>query len=133
MIHVAACNCGELTVTCEDEPARVSMCHCIACQRRTGSVFSTQAWFKQQQISTISGQSLEFTRKADSGGSLTFHFCPKCGSTLYWEAELFPGMIAVAVGAFADSAFPAPTHSVWERRRHPWVVFLSDPAVQRAD
>jgi hypothetical protein len=42
-------------------------------------------------------------------------------SHIYWEAEGFPGLIAVAVGSFADPAFPAPAHSVCERRRHHWV------------
>jgi hypothetical protein len=33
-----------------------------------------------------------------------------------------PGMIAVPVGALADPAFPSPTVSVWEDRRHRWVA-----------
>ncbi|MFN2470768.1 MAG: aldehyde-activating protein, partial [Gaiellaceae bacterium] len=34
----AACSCGQLRLTVEGEPVRVSICHCLACQRRTGSV-----------------------------------------------------------------------------------------------
>ena len=58
---------------------------------------------------------------ADSGYGITFHFCPDCGTTVYWEPARFPDTIAVAVGAFADPGFPAPRHSVYERHRHPWV------------
>lgn len=32
------CSCGKLQVVCEGEPVRISMCHCLACQRRTGAV-----------------------------------------------------------------------------------------------
>jgi hypothetical protein len=95
-------------------------------------VFSTQAWFSAQQISDISGRSTEFTRVSDRGKSVTFHFCPSCGSTVYWQAESVPGLIAVAVGAFADSEFPAPSYSVWERRRHEWVAMPDDADLQRS-
>ena len=32
----------------------------------------------------------------------------------------------VAVGAFADPDFPAPAVSVWEERKHSWVVVPED-------
>ena len=94
----AACNCGQLHLTCEGEPVRISMCHCLECQRRTGGVFSNQAWFQRQQIVDIAGTSTRFMRSSDSGHSVTFRFCPVCGSTVYWEAERFADWIAVAVG-----------------------------------
>jgi hypothetical protein len=45
IIRHAACNCGQLHLTIESEPSRVAMCHCLACQRRTGAVISNQARF----------------------------------------------------------------------------------------
>jgi hypothetical protein len=129
----AACSCGQLQLTCEGDPVRVSMCHCLECQRRTGGIFGNQARFEVQQIKQISGSSTTFVRRADSGGLVTFRFCPVCGSTVYWEAESFPGLIAVAIGAFADPGFPAPNHSVFERRRHHWVEALGGDTMQRSN
>jgi hypothetical protein len=37
--RIASCSCGQLHLTCTGEPGRVSMCHCLECQKRTGSVF----------------------------------------------------------------------------------------------
>jgi hypothetical protein len=108
------------------------MCHCLECQRRTGGVFSNQAWFPRHQVTHIAGSSTQFVRSSDSGNSVAFRFCPVCGSTVYWEAEGFPDLIAVAVGSFADPVFPAPKHSVWERRRHHWVDIRSDTPIQHA-
>src|SRR5215470_2784858 len=125
----AACSCGQLLITCDGEPVRVSMCHCLECQRRTGSVFSNQAWFDREQIVSTLGASTEFVRSSDAGNSVIFRFCPICGSTVYWEAEGFPALVAVAVGSFADPAFPSPTHSVWEKRRHHWLKLCFDPPV----
>jgi len=129
----ASCQCGQLALTCDGEPVRISMCHCICCQQRTGSVFGVQARFPRDQITSIDGRSTAFTRTADSGNSVTSHFCSQCGSTVYWELGGFPDVIAVAVGAFADPGFPAPRHSVFERSRHAWSAALADEAVERLD
>jgi hypothetical protein len=72
---------------------------------------------------TPQGRASTYRRPSDSGFSVTFHFCPDCGSTVFWEPTRKPESIAVAVGAFADPSFPAPTQSVWNERRHPWVSF----------
>lgn len=105
------------------------MCHCLACQQRTGSVFGTQARYPRSQIS-VAGTASRFERVGDSGGHITFHFCPTCGSTIYWEPDGLPDFVVVAVGAFADRNFPAPTVSVYEARQHSWVV---TPDVEHMD
>lgn len=70
------------------------------------------------------GRTRSFKRSSDSGHPITFHFCPDCGSTVFWEPERKPGSVAVAVGCFADPSFPAPAQAVWNERRHPWVPAL---------
>jgi hypothetical protein len=45
MTRRAACSCGQLRLEIEGEPSRVSMCHCMECQRRTGAVI-TAAWLR---------------------------------------------------------------------------------------
>jgi hypothetical protein len=103
-----------------DDPIRVSVCHCLACQRRTGSVFGAQARFAKQSVA-INGQSKAFVRVGDSGKCATFHFCADCGSTVYYMLEGQEDVVAIPVGAFADPQFPAPTRSVYEARMHAWV------------
>src|SRR5262245_66298510 len=44
-----ACSCGQLHLTIEGESSRISMCHCLACQRRTGAVMSNQARFHRDE------------------------------------------------------------------------------------
>ena len=126
----AACSCGQLQLTIEGEPVRISLCHCLECQRRTGAVISNQARFPRGQVAFV-GHSTAWRRTAESGNVLTFHFCPTCGSTVYWENEGFPGIVAVAIGNFADPSFPAPTIAVWEESRHPWVALPSDTPPKR--
>lgn len=97
------------------------MCHCFACQKRTGSVFAAQARFATENV-VIDGRSTTYVRIGDEGNRVRFHFCPDCGSTVYYQTEDAPELIAVTVGAFADPTFPAPVFSVYEDRKHPWVA-----------
>src|ERR1700749_818303 len=101
MTRHAACSCGQLRLEIEGEPSRVSMCHCLECQRRTGAVISNQARFRTDQV-TVAGKSTTWKRTAESGSTVAFNFCPTCGSTVYWESESFPGLIVVAIGSFGD-------------------------------
>jgi hypothetical protein len=116
--RIAACSCGQLQAHVTAEPIRVSVCHCLACQRRTGSVFGAQARFPEAAV-TVSGRAQPFVRVGDEGTRITFHFCPDCGATVYYT--LMEGFVAIPVGAFADPSFPAPTFSIYEDRMHPWV------------
>lgn len=117
----AACACGALTADCAGEPTRVSVCHCRECQRRTGSAFGVACFYPVEAVS-LNGASHSYTRGSDSGHALTFHFCPTCGATVWWAPQRTPGRIAVALGAFADPAFPAPDKEVYEDHRHPWIA-----------
>jgi hypothetical protein len=107
------------------------MCHCLECQRRTGAPFGAQLRFRREQVS-IAGASTEYTRRADSGNSVTFHFCPRCGSTVYWEPSGYPEYVTVALGAFADPSLPQPRISVWEQTRHPWTEHIADCAMEHS-
>ena len=118
--RIASCSCGQLTVTTSDDPVRVGVCHCLACQRRTGSVFGAQARFRKEEVE-LSGQANQYVRVGDEGGKTTFSFCPNCGATVYYSSEGREGFIAIPVGAFAEPDFPAPTISVYEEHMHSWV------------
>ena len=119
--RTASCSCGQLTAVASGEPVRISICHCLACQRRTGGVFSAQARFRRDSVE-IQGESSTYVRVGDSGGRATFHFCPTCGVTVYYIAAGMEEFVAIPVGTFADPGFPPPTYSVYEERKHSWVV-----------
>jgi hypothetical protein len=123
--RLASCSCGQLSAQVSGEPVRVSICHCLACQRRTGSPFGQQARFAREAV-VLQGSSTTYVRVGDEGTQIHFHFCPQCGATVYYEAEWMEGFVAIPVGAFADTAFPGPNISVYEDRKHAWVVVPPD-------
>jgi len=138
----ASCNCGQLTVTTKGpDPDRVVMCNCFLCQKQTGSPFSVQARFPNEQVK-IEGKSKAWTfdgatplpyRTCSSSNGITnsppdvvtSHFCPECGSTVYYFRKSDPARTGIRVGAFADPTFPPPMGSGLEQYAHPWTKNIS--------
>jgi hypothetical protein len=121
----AECQCGELTVELPGPAPAVVACHCIACQRRSGSPFGVLAYYLADQLA-ITGGATRFERRTDEGNLFETFFCQTCGSTVYARTSKHPTLIGVAVGAIADPDFPAPARSVWEQSMHKWVTMPSE-------
>jgi hypothetical protein len=119
MERTAQCHCGQLKAIAAGEPERVYVCHCKACQRRTGTAFHLGTRWRKEQV-RIEGEHKVFERLADSGFRIRFHFCPTCGSNVFWEGDKTPEFCGIAAGNFADPGLPPPTASVWEESMHPW-------------
>ncbi len=122
MARIALCCCGSLRAETIGEPALVAACHCLECQRRTGSPVGVSAYFAKQQVRT-EGTSKVYVRGSDSGRKIEFHFCPTCGATLFWNAEFVPELLGIAFGAFAEGSMPPPSVSLWEATWHCRVTF----------
>jgi hypothetical protein len=118
--RTAQCGCGRLRVTVAGDPIFIGRCHCDFCQKRTGSLFSDGAYYAREQHVEIDGDvktynGLEVDGVGRVGGkSVTYHFCPTCGSTVYWTGV----HLAVAVGNFVDPDFPAPAIETQTKWRH---------------
>ncbi len=138
--RTASCNCGQLRVTCVGpDPDRISLCHCNLCQKQSGSAFAIQARFPREQV-TIEGKSttwkfpiagekpVSFENCASQGA--TFHFCPVCGSTVYYTADADAARIGIKIGTFADPTFPAPKITGFEKYRHPWALNVEGLGMQ---
>ena len=104
---------------------RVSVCHCHACQRRSGSAFAAQVRFDASKV-TVTGERRRYDQAGDTGAIARFDFCPTCGVTIAYRTEGEPDLIAIPLGAFASTDFPAPAYSVYETRKHPWVVIAGE-------
>jgi hypothetical protein len=124
--RTASCRCGQLRATVTGDPVRVSACHCLNCKKRSGSAFAVQARWPSAQVQ-IEGTSKTFVKVADSGNRATFHFCPDCGSDVYYAIDgKFDDLVAIPLGAFDDPYFATPGFSVWEKRKHDWVELVGD-------
>jgi len=128
--RTAECACGRVKVTVQGEPLAVLLCHCDACQKRSGSVFAVNAQFAPDQVVEMSGATKTFNGLeidgvgvAGSDIGLEFHFCPTCGSTVYRTMEGDPPpFFAIGVGNFVEPEFAAPAVETYTSMRHHWVT-----------
>ena len=120
-IRVAHCSCGQLRAKTAGEPLIVITCFCQECQRRTASAFGISTYWMRESVE-LSGSATSYVREGQSGRKVTYHFCPTCGSSVYWELpDRRPGQLGISSGSFFDLDFPAPSMSVWERSRPHWI------------
>jgi hypothetical protein len=99
--RTASCSCGQLRIDVQGEPRNVGLCHCLACQQRTGSVFAALDAFAAPY--KVFGTATEYVRTGDQGAKFRFRFCPVCGTSVFHAEEGHEhASVGVAVGAFAD-------------------------------
>ena len=108
--RIAICSCVGLSIATRGEPAKISACHCDACQKRAGSAFSVAVFFDRDRTA-VSSASGCYARRGDSGQPVDFHFCPTCASTVFWYAAFRPQWVGVAIGCFDDKTLQ-PTQAI---------------------
>jgi hypothetical protein len=95
-------------------------CHCRDCQRATGSAFATFCFVPDASFRSESGEAAGFTRKGESGRGVTRFFCRECGSQLYSEIEMMPGVRFVKSGSLDDASWLEPSAAFWCGSAQPW-------------
>jgi hypothetical protein len=71
----ARCQCGALSATiAQDADAMTVLCHCLDCQRRSGSPFGVMAYFPADAV-VIEGEATRYERRTDGGNTFTNGFC----------------------------------------------------------
>ena len=117
---VARCGCGQLKFTVEGEPSMATICHCLDCQRRTGTSHQISAWYENQQVIAQAGE-FKIAERVTAGGLVRSELCPKCGTTVSWTSSFTAHARGFATGCFADPQFPAPKMEFYTCRRHHWM------------
>ena len=122
MTRKAECCCGACVVEVSAEPALHGVCNCNNCKKRTGSAFGVSAYFWDEDVRIVSDNT-EIYALANEHGQQERHFCRVCGTTLYWQVEIFKGMTGVAGGCFADNPLPDPTFYSMPDNKCGWITF----------
>ncbi|KAJ4359805.1 uncharacterized protein N0V89_000361 [Didymosphaeria variabile] len=114
MAHQGGCMCGNVRYSVEGEPAG----------KITGSTYSTNAIFPSNQFKLTQGTPKQHSKTADSGKTITSHFCGDCGSTLFRETGSFEGAKIVKIGTLDDANALSdlkPAIELFAPTRIPWV------------
>lgn len=130
MEHTALCACGKTSITVDGVPSTYALCHCTNCKRRTGSAFGMSAYFNVAEIIKQEGATATYTfHNEGQRFDQTRHFCPVCGTTLFWHTSTLSKLVGIAAGCF-DSLLPGqPNVSVSDGKRCEWVS-LPEPWIK---
>jgi hypothetical protein len=121
-VHEGGCLCGAVRYRVTGAPMRTIICHCMFCQRRTGSAFGFMPYFKQDDVQ-ISGALKAYEHRSDeSHRLLRIEFCPTCGTTVSMSPEVLAGLRGIAGGTFDDPSWIRIDRHIWTRSAHPWIT-----------
>ena len=115
------CLCGDVRYSASGEPAVMSICHCVHCQKLTGSAF-VEVVAVSAEAFKLQGKLKTFTIAGDSGRKKHSKFCPRCGTVLVFEAEGFPGMALIMGGTLDDPSCVKPTMALFCDSAQPWLA-----------
>jgi hypothetical protein len=125
--YSAACLCGAVRIDAYGEPKRVGLCHCLDCQKTTGSAFNPFVVFDRDKV-RIRGD----TGAAISSPQGRRHFCRNCGSFMFSE-EVDGPEVELSLGTIDEPAGLTPTYEIWTIRRAPWLPALPGAAQHERD
>lgn len=83
------CHCGTVKYEAQDPVVKSSTCDCRACQRATGTLQVPFITVQRSSFRITAGETTEFrgTSEAKCDRHGTWHFCPKCGTQLFWKGN----------------------------------------------
>lgn len=112
------CMCGEIQFDTTAAPAFAANCHCIDCRQATGAAYATISFVSTDQV-TVTGTPKRFEHSADSGNTLTKHFCGNCGSTLFTSNSARDGMLGIMAGVVKNIEDVKPQLNVFVSSKIP--------------
>jgi hypothetical protein len=115
------CNCGDIALFIRGKPKMMVQCHCLDCQKVTGTGHTSNAYFDRNDV-TIRGEASSHTVMADSGNEMSRYFCPTCGSRVYGYNSGRPELISIQVGCLDDNSWFTPQVVLFASRRHDWDI-----------
>jgi hypothetical protein len=108
----------------------VHCCHCLNCQRQTGSAFVINLLIEADRVELLSGEPEPVDVPRDDGSTQRIHRCPDCQVAVYSEYGR-PEVRFVRGGTLDEPSSVAPDVHIFTRSKLPWVTLPEDvPAVE---
>jgi hypothetical protein len=124
------CLCGAIRYVIAAPVASLRVCHCLNCQKATGSGGTVNAVVPTDSFRITKGETKKYDDSAtESGRTLSRHFCGNCGSPIYSNRNLNPGFVVVRAGTLDDSSGMKIATHIWTSRARAWDHI--DPANER--
>jgi hypothetical protein len=114
------CSCGEVRYRLTSAPLIVHCCHCLNCQRQTGSAFVINVVIERDRVDVLSGEPEPVDVPRDDGTRQRIHRCPTCRIAVSSEYG-GPAIWFVRGGTLDEPSAVAPDVHIYTRSKLPWV------------
>ena len=114
------CACGQVHYRLVSDPLFVHCCHCLNCQRQTGSAFVVNALIETDRVQLLQGTPVEVSVPRDDGSAQRILRCPSCQIAV-WSFYTRPQLCFVRAGTLDAPASVAPDVHIFVRSKLPWV------------
>lgn len=116
------CACGDIRYTLLDRPMIVQACHCLDCQKQSGSAFVINMWIEADKVSVTGEQMAKVELKGGSGKPHDVFFCARCGTTLMSRYHAAPGRnYFVRAGTLDNPSAVTPQAHIHTSSKLPWL------------
>jgi hypothetical protein len=118
------CACGEVRYRLTSEPLFTHCCHCLNCQRQTGSAFVINVLIETDRVELLAGEPQPVDVPRGSKKQRIFR-CPTCQVAVF-SRYTRAGIRFVRAGTLDDPASVSPDVHIYTRSKLPWVVLPGD-------
>jgi hypothetical protein len=115
------CSCGEVRYRLTSEPLFTHCCHCLSCQRQTGSAFVINLLIEADRVELLAGAPQPVDVPRDDGSTQRIFRCPTCQVAVYSQYTL-PEVLFVRGGTLDDPSRVAPDVHIYTRSKLSWVA-----------
>ena len=115
------CACGGVRYRLTSEPLVVHCCHCLNCQRQTGSAFVVNLLIEADRFELLAGEPEAVDVPRDDGSSQRIFRCPSCQVAVFSEYGR-PEVRFVRAGTLDDPRAVAPDIHIYTKSKVPWVT-----------
>jgi hypothetical protein len=117
------CACGAVRYRLRSEPLFVHCCHCLNCQRQTGSAFVINLLIERDRVELLGAEPVSVPVPRDEAGKRTqkVYRCPTCQVAVFSEYGQ-AGVLFVRGGTLDDPSSVAPDVHIFTRSKLPWVA-----------
>jgi hypothetical protein len=121
VLREGGCACGAVRYRLTSDPLFVHCCHCLNCQRQTGSAFVVNVLIEADRVELLAGEPQPVPVPRDRGKQQVIWRCPACQVAVY-SRYTSPGIRFVRAGTLDDPSSVAPDVHIFTRSKLPWVA-----------
>ena len=115
------CTCGAVRYRLSSEPLFVHCCHCLNCQRQTGSAFVINLLIEAERVEILAAAPQPVEVPRDDGNVQQIFRCPRCQVAVFSEYS-GPGVWFVRAGTLDEPTQIAPDVHIYTRSKVGWVT-----------